>query len=337
MRVSLVDVAVRAGVSPGTVSHVLNGNAAARIAPATQERIRRIAEELGYRPNMFARGLLGKPTKTLGFLVAGLENPFYVGVSKALEGAARDAGYQLLLYATIAEPWVYPEYKIRSSLLVDGMFVWSRDRLDLTELLGAPVHPFPIVYLGYEGPGPMNYAAFDLYSGARSVMEHLVGCGYRRIAYVQSGWVTGSDPLDPRTRVYTEVCREAGIEPEYVVPDAETSATIAGLRAGLEVGARSAGKRPDALFCYNDVMAIGVCQGLRRAGLRIPEDVAVTGFDGIELGQCLDKPLTTVLTPPEPLAAAAVDILLRQLFGESDAEPKGVTIPTTLLVGKTTR
>lgn len=337
MRVSLVDVAVRAGVSPGTVSHVLNGNAAARIAPATQDRIRRIAEEMGYRPNMFARGLLGKPTKTLGFLVAGLENPFYVGVSKALEGAARDAGYQLLLYATIAEPWVYPEYKIRSSLLVDGMFVWSRDRLDLTELLGAPVHPFPIVYLGYEGPGPMNFAAFDLYAGARSVMEYLVDRGYRRIAYLQSGWATGEGPVDPRTRVYAEVCAEARLEPEYVVLEAGVSATAAGLRAGLTLGARPARERPEALFCYNDVMAIGVCQGLRRAGLRVPEDIGVTGFDGIELGQCLDVPLTTVLSPPEPLAAAAVDILLRRLFGESDAQPKGVTIPTTLLVGRTTR
>ena len=115
LRVSLVDVAARAGVSAGTVSHVLNGNAAARIAPATQERIRQAAEEMGYRPNIFARSLLGKKTMTLGLMITGLENPFFVGIAKAMERAMGEAGYQMLLYSTISEPGGLsriPEFKL---------------------------------------------------------------------------------------------------------------------------------------------------------------------------------------------------------------------------------
>jgi LacI family transcriptional regulator len=324
-------------VSPGTVSHVLNGNVAARIAPATQERIRRVAEEMGYRPNIFARSLLGKQTKTLGFLIAGLENPFYVGITKALERSVRAAGYEVLLYATMAEPWIYPEYNHASSWPVDGVFVWSRNGIDITRVLGAQARTFPVVYLGYEGGTPLDFAAFDLYRGARMVMEHLVGRGYRRIACVRpEGWV-GGPGMEARVRVYAEVCDEAGLQPEYIPLEAGVSAPMAGLRAGQAVGARPACERPDALFCFNDSFAIGVCQGLRRAGLRIPEDIGVTGFDGIEMGQCLDVPLTTVLSPPEPLAAAAVGILFRRLSGDQDTDPEGVVIPTTLIIGNTTR
>jgi LacI family transcriptional regulator len=337
MRVSLIDVAARAGVSPGTVSHVLNGNAAARIAPATQLRVRQIAEEMGYRPNVFARSLLGKQTKMLGLLIAGLENPFFVGMAKALESAMQDVGYQVLLYATMTEPWAYPEYQNASSWPVDGVFIWSRNEIDLIRCLGAQANTLPAVYLGYEGRTYRDFVTFDLYKGARMAMEHLVSRGYRKIAYVQPAWAMDGPPSDARARVYVEVCAEAGIEPEYIPVDADVSTSMAGLRAGQAVGARPVCERPDALFCYNDAVAFGVCQGVRRAGLRIPEDIGVIGFDGIELSQCLDVPLTTVLSPPEPLADAAVGIMLRRLSGDRNTEPEGVVIPTTLIVGGTTR
>jgi LacI family transcriptional regulator len=337
MRVSLVDVAARAGVSPGTVSHVLNGNTAARIAPATQERVRQVAEEMGYRPNIFARSLLGKQTRTLGLLIAGLENPFYVGIAKALEKAVRDAEYQLLLYATMNEPGIYPEYKNSSTWPVDGVFVWSRGGIDPARNLGAQARSLPTVYLGYEGAEPRNYVAFDLYGGARTIMEHLVERGYRKIAYVLPEGSTGGPPTERRTRAYSEVCEAAGIQPEHIRLEDGAISTLAGLHAGQAVAARPAEQRPDALYCYNDAIAIGVVQGLRRAGLRVPEDIAVTGFDGVEFSQCLDTPLTTVLSPAEPLASAAVDILLRKLAADQESEPEGITISTQLIIGKTTR
>jgi DNA-binding LacI/PurR family transcriptional regulator len=337
MRVSLVEVAARAGVSPGTVSHVLNGNAAARIAPATQERIRRIAEEMGYRPNIFARRLLGKQTKTLGLLIAGLENPFFAGIARALEQTVRAAGYQVLLYATMTEPWVYPEYNGASSWPVDGVLVWSRSEVDMVRVLGAQAHALPMVYLGYEGAGAIDYATFDLYTGARKLMEYLIGRDYRRIAYVRPEGVAGGPPSESRARAYAEVCAEANLRPETLLLDTGPSAQMAGVRLGQAMGARPRSERPDALFCYNDSIAIGVYHGLLRTGLRTPEDIAVTGFDGVEPGQCLDRPLTTVLSPSEPLAAAAVDILLRRLSGDHAAKPEGVVIPTTLVVGQTTR
>lgn len=335
LRVSLVDVAARAGVSPGTVSHVLNGNAAARIAPATQERIRRAAEEMGYRPNIFARSLLGKQTKTLGLMIAGLENPFFVGIAKAVERAVRETGYQMTLYSTLTEPGGYLEFQNSSSWPVDGMFIWSRNEIDLTRCLGAQAQTFPIVYLGYEGSSALDYAAFDLYGGARTAMEYLVARGYRKIACVRPEGAAGGPPTESRARVYVEVCNEAGLPLQYVPLESRVSGLLAGFRAGLVLGELPASERPEAVFCYNDAIATGICQSVRRAGLRVPEDIGVTGFDGIEIGQCLDVPLTTVLSPPQPLAA--VGILCRRLSGDHEAPPEGFVIPTTLIIGKTTR
>ncbi len=337
MRVSLADVAERAGVSKGTVSHVLNENTSARIAPATQERVRQVAAEMGYRPNIFARSLLGKQTKTLGLMIAGLENPFFVEIAKAMENAMAQAGYQALLYSTMAEPGGYPEFRNPSSWPVDGLFVWSRDEIDLTRYIGSQMHSFPVIYLGYEDTGNRDYVAYDLYSGARKAMEYLVSRGYKRIASVRPEGAAGGPPSESRGRVYLEVCNEIGQQPEYYFLDSCVSGMVSGFRTGMEIGAMPASQRPDALFCYNDTIAFGACQGLRRSGLRIPEDIGVTGFDGIEIGKCLDVPLTTVLSPPQPLAAAAVSILRRRLSGDLEAGFERVIIPTELVIGQTTR
>lgn len=335
--VSLMDVARRVGVSVGTVSHALNGRAAARISPGTQERVRRVAEEMGYRPNVFARSLLGKQTKTWSLVVGGLVNPFFVGVARAVQRAAGDAGYRIVLNTVLYETGEYPECSPDATWPVDGVLVWGRTEQDLVSCLGAQVKSLPVVYLGYEGHGRVASVGFDLRGGALLAMKHLVHVGSRRIVYVLPMDPGSSRADEPRRQAYETVCREAGLPTEHLLVDRDTSSCLAGLHAGMELAARSVSDRPDAIFCFNDALAIGVYHGVRRAGLQVPADIGIVGFDGIEEGQCLDQPLTTVSTPAQPLAQAAVALLLQRLAGDREICPEHVIVPTTLLSGKTTR
>jgi LacI family transcriptional regulator len=335
--VSLVDVAHRAGVSVGTVSHVLNGRVAARIAPETQARVRQAAEEMGYRPNVFARSLLGKQTKTWSLILGGLVNPFFVGVAKAIQRAAGDAGYRIVLNPTLYETGEHPDCVTGTTWPVDGVLVWGRTEQDLVHYLGAQAWTLPVVYLGYEGRDPVESVGFDLYGGALLALEHLVGVGCRRIAYVLPGDQGNCRADEPRRQAYETVCRESGLHPELLLVGSDLSSCLAGLHAGVELAGRPVYNRPDAVFCFNDALAIGVYHGIRRAGLHVPKDIGIVGFDGIEEGQCLDQPLTKVSTPAQPLAEAAVALLLRRLAGDRETYPERIIIPTALICGKTTR
>lgn len=337
MRVSLVHVAARAGVSPGTVSRVLTGNAAARIAPATQERVRQIAAQMGYRPNIHARGLRGTQTRTLGFSLAGLGNPFHIGVARALACAASDAGYQSLFYAIVGETWNYPDWQ-KSTWAVDGAVVWSRNDLHLAADMGARARAIPVVCLGYEGQEPVDSVCFGVYAGARRAVEYLVRRGYCKIVHVCPRAPAGG-PTEERGLAYADVCLASGLEARFHYLDADSGDYVRadGVRAGLDLAARPRTDRPEAVFCYNDTTAIGVYHGLRRAGIRVPDDIGLVGFDGIEEGQCLDVPLTTVACPPQPLATIAIETVLRRIRGESCSEPMKGTVPTDLLIGGTTR
>lgn len=335
--VSLADVARRAGVSVGTVSHVLNRRAAARIAPETQERVRQVAEEMGYRPNVFARSLLGKQTNTWSLVLSGLVNPFFVGVARAIHDTASDAGYRIILNPTLEENKENRDPIVGTTWPVDAVLVWSRTEMDIVGYLGDQVRTMPVVYLGYEGSAPVESVGFDLHGGALLAMEHLVRAGYRRIAYVLPEYPGSSRPDEPRRLAYETVCRESGLLPEYVLFDSNISSCLGGLRTGVALAARPASERPEAIFCFNDALAMGVYHGVRRAGLRVPEDIGIVGFDGIEEGQCLDLPLTTVSTPAQPLAEAAVAVLLRRLAGDRETYPEQIVIPTALIHGKTTR
>jgi DNA-binding LacI/PurR family transcriptional regulator len=186
--------------------------------------------------------------------------------------------------------------------------------------------------------------AIDREGGVRQLMQHLWGRGYRRVAYLCPG--TRLQPLDARFATYAALCREAGQEPEQILLEPREGACLvtqagmreAGLEAGLLLAARAPQDRPDAVLCHNDLVAIGLYHGLRRAGLRVPEDIAVAGFDGIDEGLCLDRPLTTVVSPGQRLVEAALDILTRRLGARdaADPPPQQIVLPSTLRVGNTT-
>lgn len=348
MPVSLREVAERAGVARGTVSSVLNNRGReARISRDTQERILRIASEMGYRPNRLAQGLGRGRTNTIGLMIPGLRNPFFIGIMELAEDRAFRAGYDVLADTAFQ---LRASYGMQSKLTgwpVDGMLIWTRPNLTLNDYLGGWTEEIPVVYLGYARTDSVDFVAIDREVGVREAMDHLSACGYRRIAYLYP-W-SGLQPADARYAIYAEHCVRYGQQPERLElepldnPEAMSPITQAGLReAGLKTALKLAERppadRPDAVICHNDLVAVGLCHGLRRGGLRIPEDVAVVGFDGIDEGQYLEKPLTTVVSPSEALVDTAIEILIDRLSSKPvvDAEPRQMILPSVLRIGGTT-
>jgi DNA-binding LacI/PurR family transcriptional regulator len=166
-------------------------------------------------------------------------------------------------------------------------------------------------------------------------MTYLVGRGYRRIAYLfPYSWVL-EQPDEPRHRAYREACEAADLVPQLIQMEHPEETRRSGLAAGLALAAMPAQDRPQVVLCFNDVVAQGVLFGLRRAGLRVPDDLAVLGFDGLEESQCLDIPLTTVRLPPDEMCQAALHLLLRRIKEGREMPPTQVIIPTQLILGET--
>ena len=333
MPVSIRDVAAHAGVSLATVSKVLNDRTGSRIAPGTQRRVREAAETLGYQPNRLAQGMVQQKTQTLGVMISGLQNPFFLSILEETERRALDAGYQVFLDAAPSVDGTYSEHVKLRGWPVDGVLIWAAPNQTLADFLGPQARDLPVVHLGYPRTDGTDWVAFDLAQGGRLAARYLIERGCRRIGYVYP-WAWPRPDVGLVHGACLEICREAGIFVETISTVRQEETRRVGLETGLMIAARPVSERPDALFCHNDVIAIGVYHGLRRAGLRVPEDIALVGFDGIEEGQCLDVPLTTVHTPVDILCKEAMSLLMRRLA--KTLEPPGeMIVPVRLLQGGT--
>lgn len=340
--VSIREVAARAGVSPGTVSHVLNNNAAARIAVSTQERVRSVATELGYRPNRYARSLGRRKTDTIGLLISGLRNPFFVELLENAENAAFSAGYSVLLGTAPSEHGTYKTHApVTSAWPVDGALVWSWSVQKAEEFLGAQADTLPIVYLGGQREDNSDWISFDYEQGGRLAAEHLHQQGRRHVAYVspyRSRTFSG-DPNDPieeaRCVGCREVCAANGMTLSQIITSGEET-RIAGLQAGMAIAAMPKSERPDALFCHNDVLAIGVFNGLMRAGVSVPDEIAIIGFDGIEDCRSQSRALTTVHTDTRRMTMIALELLTRRINGDYETAPMQLVMSPELIPGETT-
>lgn len=332
--ISIREVAMRAGVSPGTVSHVLNNNIAARIAAATQDRVRSAAAELGYRPNWYARSLGRRKTDTIGLLISGLRNPFFVELLENAEVAAISAGFSVLLDTGPSVQGTYKEHApVRSAWPVDGALVWSWNVQKAADFLGTQAETLPLVYIGSYRGDDSDWVSFDYEMGGRIAAEHLLSRGYRNLRYL-APYAYGGERSEGRFVGCAAACEEAGVGFGLILTGGEETRR-AGLRAALEVAALPRVARPDAIFCHNDVLAIGVYNGLVRAGLRVPDDVAVLGFDGIEEGRELPQVLSTIRTDTAGLAREAMRLLVERINAEAK-EADRVVLQPTLIVGETT-
>lgn len=308
-RVSIKDLARHAGVSAPTVSRALRGRG--RVSEATRRRILHLAHEMGYTPSLVARGLVTQRSYCVGLVVTMFSDPFHSEVAQGVEEEARRHGYSIFLASTSVDPQREIEVvRTFQGRQVDGVIV-SSSRVgnryaDLLQETG-----IPLVLVNTHVDGENIYSIrHDDYAGGCALMRHLLDRGYRRIAYV--GNERGARTNLERRRAWEDLLVAAGLTPEVTAngPNGRLQGGFAAGEAVLSQAFARWGASPDAIYAYNDTMAIGVMSVLRRQGLRIPGDVALTGFDDIDVAAFLEPPLTTLRQPRHRMGVQAMQLLL---------------------------
>jgi len=330
MGISIKDIAKAAGVSHATVSRALRDDP--RISEQTKLRIRRIAAEMGYPPSAIARGLATGRTDTIGMVVTTVSDPFVAPIVQGAEKKAMEAGYSLILSQSGADPdRELAAVRLLRERRVDGVIVTASRVGELyTPLLSDLRVPIVLVNNQREG-GYLHSIYVDDFAGARMVVEHLVELGHRKIAYVGCP----ERPLSNRNRLngYRSALESHGIrvESSFVVqiPGMDD------LARGKEAAKRllSLRERPSAIFCYNDLTAIGTLQALRTSGIQVPEDVSLVGFDDIPMASMVCPALTTVAQPKEEMGVKAMEMLLALIEGE---ERENIVVRPKLMVRDST-
>ena len=342
MRASIKDVAAQANVSRGTVSHVLNGRTDARISLETQARVRQAAKDLNYTPNQMAVSLFRRRTRLIGMITTGIGNPFFTELIGASETAIAEAGYQRLIDASV--PYVAtarPE--ILSVWPVDGILMHAAVGRVSEGILGGRVAHVPVVYLDSPADAHRDTVQFDLRPGVTAAAKHLLARGHTRI-----GIISPYEQFDLFTKQRYQPLYAAcqGLHVSFQYFKLGENSQPSAVQTGLQIAALKPSERPTALFCHDDYLAIGVYHGLRRAGLCPPEDMALVGQGGIEAGECLDRPLSTIQCPVDTLCRIAVAMLRERIErtgregtgreGPGDAPPRHVTVPTVFVSRATT-
>jgi DNA-binding LacI/PurR family transcriptional regulator len=327
-------VAVEVGVSQSTVSRVLSGaSGAVPIAKATRDRVLRVAADLGYAPNPLARGLRGTSTGFIGVLIMPGVGPFFSAMIPHLSAKAREQGYRILLgYAAGDANEGLDLETIFETRYCDGMLVLGdvRDQPTLLAGLRSAKAPLVEVCAGDRG-GDITGVDVDNPLGARLLMQHLWGLGHRRIAFVGGVWRGGTSE---RQHEFERFMRSKHAEiPAGYIQSVDNS--YAGGRIGVQQILGLA-ERPTAVFAATDGIAVGILRGAADSGLSVPRDMSVVGFDGIALGEFTIPALTTVASPMEELAGAAIRELLRLLSGEPPRSGALARLQPTLVVRSST-
>ncbi len=326
------DVADRAGVSTATVSRVLAGIGNPK--PDTAAAVVRAVQELGYRPSGVARSLRMKRTRTLGLIVTDIQNPFFPELVQAADSAARGLNYSIILGSA-----AYDEHRAMHYLdlmvdrRVDGLIIASSQLSDESWqwLLASPV---PVVVVNAEPNGlPVPVITSDNVGGTRLAVDHLVGLGHRRIAYIR-GYEGFTADL-PRVEGFRRACADAGIPVSDIVEIRGDGQFEGGERATAELLA--SGTDVTAIVCHNDVTAIGAMRAIRAAGKHVPRDISVVGCDDIAAAAWVVPALTTVAQQKAEMGTLAVEWLAAAL---DDPEHAGlaetIRIPMILRVREST-
>lgn len=323
MRPTIYDVAERVGVSIATVSRVLNGSPKA--SATTRELVLAAARELGYRPNAAARSLAGQATDTLALVFPEISSPYFMEIIRGVESEARQQGYHLMIYA-IPEVDEEDAMRLYLSTRVDGLILGGHCGDEFVRSLYRQGVPFVLMGRGVEGYD-VPLVLTESYQGAYEAAEHLAEHGYRHIAFI--GGPEHSRDGAVRLQAYRQALADKGLAPQddWIVYGDFTE--CGGHRAAAALLALPA--PPRAIFAANDQMAIGAVDAVLAAGLRVPEDIAVVGFDDIPVAAYVHPALTTVHRELYESGVAAVRSLVKWI-ADPEGEPERVVLPTRLVV-----
>jgi LacI family transcriptional regulator len=331
-RPTSADVAAVAGVSRTTVSFVLNDRVGVQIPETTRRRVIEAAAQLDYHPNSVARQLAGGASRALGLVLRqtpeqAANDAVLAETLRGLASAARAANHRVLLETLPLGEGHYADL-IRSGR-TDGLIV-SGPRFDDRELVELVHDGFPVVIQGTFPGLDVPSVDVDNVAGARLAVEHLLALGHRRIACITNAPLAYTAASE-RLTGYRDALAAAGLaeDPDLIAEGAFDARS--GHRAVAEILARST---PDAIFVASDVVAFGAFAGLRDAGLSVPRDISVVGFDAIPLSAYLDPPLTTIHLPAYDLGVAAGRAILERSAGRP-VMPRTL-LPTELIIRAST-
>ncbi|MFC0436024.1 LacI family DNA-binding transcriptional regulator [Kutzneria buriramensis] len=320
--VTIRDVARQAQVSVATVSRALTSPDLVRAT--TRERVLAVAADLGYQPNLAARGLITGKTGNIGIVVPDLNNPFFTGVLKGVQNQARLASHAVFVADSDEDPAAEEQLVRAMAKQVDGVILCSPgiDEQQVRELAESTT----LVLLNRRMRG-VPAALMNSGSGLRQVIDHLVALGHHRIAYLNG----------PRTS-WSNKERRRGLRiavQRHDVDLVDMGPFPPRYEGGLQAADLAMAENVTAIVAYNDIMALGVLARLRDRGVRVPDDVSLTGFDDLMFGALCQPPLTTVAMPVVPAGRLAVDLLLDRLANR-DAEVRQDELDTQLIVRATT-
>ncbi|MGA9979780.1 MAG: LacI family DNA-binding transcriptional regulator [Candidatus Sulfotelmatobacter sp.] len=325
MTVTIRDVAKATGVSTATVSNVLNKTG--KVGRSTRQLVLGAVRRMGYVPDVHARRLASRDHRTLGIIISDIENPFFPEVVKGFETRARQLGYDVILSDTNYDPRRtreaaerMMEHKVRgvavmtSEISVKLIHQLAKRRIAVTFLDLVPVRKY------------MSNLRIDYSSGVTQIVQHLHARGHRRIAFVAGRPGLKSNVV--RLEAYETCMRNLGLEPGPVLPG--DLRFEGGLAAGISIGKLSS--RPTAVVAVNDLTAVGVVKGLLNSGLRVPQDISVTGFDKTRLAEYSNPSITTVDVHRETLGHMAADAL-HELSSSDDPQGREYLIGAELVLG----
>lgn len=315
--VTIKDIARHLGISYSTVSRALSPRMSHLVKEQTRMLVRQAAIDMDYSPNLMAQAFVKGTEGVLGLLTTRHGTEFTRRQINHLVRAAAEYGYQVLIAAvsdqtaSSVDNERVDRFMQLKSRDVDGILIQAfGEETGSSRIVHSAVGELPVATVGYAGDGIAG-VSLNLASGVQEVTEHLIGLGHERICFLGEDW-TGADGLRSIGNGYRDTMRRHGLTPRV------TPVESARARSGYNLG-KALRDRFTAFACCCDYTALGVCRGLIETGVRVPDDVAVTGFGDFEVSAYVSPSLTTLTIPYEDVAATAVRGILRQLKGHSDS------------------
>ena len=328
---TIIQIAQMAGVSKTTVSRYINGEAEGHISESTQKRIQQAIEELNYRPNDVARSLKRKETDIVGVIVNDISNIFFLPMLKGIEAVLQKADYKMMICNSNIS--VDQETELIETFLqkqISGLIIIGMN-MSVSHIVKMNIDVPTVLFERSASDTPYDSVVIDDELGVRMAVEHLLETGRKRIAHIAGSLKSAISKK--RSEIFLQVMEEHGyrVNSEYIVRGDYTRDKAYQAMARL----CQLPVAPDAVFCSNDLMAIGATKYLMENHYRIPEDIAVVGYDDIEAASLVTPSLTTIRQPVLELAQKGTKLLLQRMAKKEKAA-KHLVLKPELIIRETT-
>ncbi len=325
---TIKDVARRAGVGVSTASRVLRGEG--YTSEEVRSKVLRAAEELAYIPNLLAQSMRGRPTRTIGFLVYDIVNPFFANVAAGVEDAAHERGFNVVVCSS--HPW---QSSAREESYMQMLVQRQIDGLVLQHVFSSPDyaallerHGIPAARVLNPQPGyPYDLVRCDTKQATHELIRHLFALGHRHIAAL--GPTMPSFQGNERLSGYRSALMETGLAVDEAIILLEGWRTRDGYAMTHKLVQRS---RPDAIFAFGPRIAVGTAYALRECGLRVPDDIALVCIDDFGIGSDLDPFMTVVRQPEHEMGRQVTELLIERILGAYSGPPREIVLPAQLVI-----